>query len=185
MQRTMFVEEDRCIGCQACIVACKLEHDLPPHPEHPPRADPKGPEPIRVLQADLGDGEEETHPRFRLIVCLHCLDAPCIPACPLSAIYKDFETGITLIHEQECTGCQLCFRACAWGAPQIHEGRLLLCDLCVHRIGEKREKGRETACEAACPAGAIHVGTADEICALIERTSAERAGGLRREARVP
>jgi Fe-S-cluster-containing dehydrogenase component len=52
---------------------------------------------------------------------------------------------------------------------------MYLCDLCIHRIGEERQKGRQTACEAACPARAIHVGTTDEISALTGERAAERA----------
>jgi hypothetical protein len=39
--------------------------------------------------------------------------------------------------------------------------------LCIHRLEERRREGRHTACEAACQARAIHVGTIDEISALI------------------
>jgi Fe-S-cluster-containing dehydrogenase component len=53
---------------------------------------------------------------------------------------------------------------------------MYLCDLCIHRIEEGRQKGRQTACEAACPARAIHIGTTDEIADLKGQKAAERAG---------
>jgi Fe-S-cluster-containing dehydrogenase component len=175
MQRTIFLDEERCVGCYACVVACKLEHDLPPHPVRPPLANPKGPEPIRVLQVWPPGREDEVRPRFHLVACMHCLDAPCIPACPLSTIYKDIETGTILVSEVECTCCELCVGACPHGSPHLYDGRIYLCDLCIHRLGEKREKGRQAACEAACPAGAIHVGTTDEISALIREAEVVKA----------
>jgi len=55
-------------------------------------------------------------------------------------------------------------------------GKMYLCDLCIHRIGRERQKGKQTACEAACPARAIHVGTTDEISALMGAKAAKRAG---------
>ena len=55
-------------------------------------------------------------------------------------------------------------------------GKMYLCDLCIHRIGRERQKGRQTACEAACLARAIHVGTTDEISALMGEKAAKRAG---------
>ena len=55
-------------------------------------------------------------------------------------------------------------------------GKMYLCDLCIHRIGRERQKGKQTACEAACPARAIHVGTTDEISALMGEKAAKRAG---------
>jgi len=172
MQRTIFIDKDKCIGCYACTVACKLKHNLPPHPTKPPLGNPKGPELIRVYQVGPQIRDGEVHQYFLPISCMHCLDSPCIKACPRSALYKDRETGITLIDENKCIGCKFCLWVCPYGAPQFYEGELMLCDLCLHRL----EEGRQTACEAACPARAIHVGTTDEISAMVGKKAAERAG---------
>jgi Fe-S-cluster-containing dehydrogenase component len=185
MRRTMFVEEDKCIGCYACTVACQLEHDLPPRPVQPPLAVPKGPEPIRVLETWPEAIGGDVHASFRPIACVHCLDAPCIPACPLSAIFEDEETGVIRVSENECTCCELCLQACAHGAPQFYDGRMILCDLCAHRLGAWGKIGRRTACEAACPARAIHVGTTEEISILIAKAAAERADRVDRKAEWP
>ena len=167
MQRTIFIDKDKCIGCYACIVACKLEHNLAPYPIKPPVSEPEGPTLIRVYQVgpEIRDGEVRQY--YQPISCMHCVDAPCIRACPRSAIYKDAETGITLVNEDKCIGCAFCLWVCPYGAPQFHDGKLELCDLCIDRLGEGRQEGRQTACEAACQARAIHVGTTDEISDLI------------------
>jgi Fe-S-cluster-containing dehydrogenase component len=157
------LEADKCIGCYACTVACKLEHSLPPYPVCPPQGNPKGPELIRVLQIGPQVSDGEVNQCFRLIVCMHCVNAPCIAACPSSAIYKDVDTGLTLVDGDQCTGCEHCLSACPYGAPQFYDGRLHLCDLCIHRLGEGRPEGRNAACEAACPARAIHVGPIGEV----------------------
>jgi Fe-S-cluster-containing dehydrogenase component len=169
MQRAILYDKDRCVGCYSCIVACKLEHNLPPYPVHPPLANPEGPELIRVYQVGPEIRGDEVHQYFQPVSCMHCLDAPCVTACPQSAIYQDIETGITLVHEDQCMGCRSCLQVCPYGAPQFHDDKLILCDLCTHRLGQ----GRHTACEAACPARAIHVGTTDEISALVGKKAAE------------
>ena len=176
MSRSIFINKDKCISCDACIVACKLEHGLSPEPVLPPLGDPKGPQLIRIYHIGPEVRGDEVLQYFQPISCMHCLDAPCIKACPRSALYKDTETGVILINQDKCIGCRFCLWVCPYGSPQFYDGKMYLCDLCVHRIGEERQKGRQTACEAACPARAIHIGTTDEISALIGQQAAERAG---------
>jgi Fe-S-cluster-containing dehydrogenase component len=171
MQRAVFVDSERCVGCYSCVVACKLEHSLPPHPVRPPLGDPEGPALIRIYQVGPDVGDDEVQQHFQAITCRHCLDAPCIGACPTSAIYKDVETGITLVNKDECTGCECCLSVCPYGAPQFYAAKLYLCDLCVRRLAA----GRPTACEAACPARAVHVGTVDQISGMAEQETAEEA----------
>lgn len=173
MHRTIFIDKDRCIGCFSCIIACKLEHRLPPDPIKPPLGNPKGPELIRVYHVGPQIRDDEVYQYFLPISCMHCLDAPCIKVCPRSAIYKDGETGITLVNPEKCIGCKFCLWVCPYGAPQFQDGKLKLCNLCIHRLRE----GKQTACEAACQARAIHSGTTDEIGALMGQKAAERAGG--------
>jgi Fe-S-cluster-containing dehydrogenase component len=97
---------------------------------------------------------------FVTIACMHCEDAPCIKVCPTSAIYKDTQTHITLVHRDYCIGCKACLWVCPYGAPGFdEEGRLALCDLCIDRLKE----GKMTACEATCPSRAIFVGSPEQI----------------------
>ena len=180
MQRSIFIDKDKCIACYSCTVACKLEHNLPPHPAKPPLGNPKGPELIRVYQVGPEICDDKVYLYFQPISCMHCFEAPCIKACPRSAIYKDSETGVTFIDENKCIGCKFCLWVCPYGAPQFYDGKMNLCDLCAHRLGE----GRQTACEAACPARAIHVASTDEISAFIGKKAAERAGKEKSEERV-
>ncbi|MGB9904924.1 MAG: 4Fe-4S dicluster domain-containing protein [Desulfotomaculales bacterium] len=166
MERAIYVDKDRCIGCFSCVVACKLEHGLPPEPVRPPLAEPKGPDLIRVYQIGPVISGEKVFQYFQAVMCMHCADAPCVRACPQGALYKEQETGATLVRAERCIGCKFCLQVCPFGAPQFYDGRVVLCDLCIHRLAENREKGRRTACEAACPARAIYVGTPEEIAWL-------------------
>ena len=175
MQRTILIDRDKCVGGYSCIVACKLEHNLPPYPVSPPVGNPKGPELIRVYQFGPQISDDKVRQHFQPILCMHCLDAPCIGACPRSAIDEDIDTGVVLVDEEKCIGCKSCLSACPYGAPEFHHGKLCLCDLCIHRLGDERPEGRYAACEAACQAGAIRVGTTGEIPATLGKKAAERA----------
>jgi len=174
--RLVFIERDKCVGCYACVVACKLEHNLPPHPVNPPRPDQTAPAFIRVAEVGPDVSGEAVYQYFQPVMCRHCLPAPCVEACSVAALYKDPETKITMVKRDQCTGCQLCLAVCPWKVPRFYDGKVMLCNLCGHR--EDRERGRRTACEAACPAGVIHTGTAQEIAAWKERKAAERVDRL-------
>ena len=173
MQWAIFIDKSKCVGCYSCIVACKLEHNLPPYPADPPHGNPKGLELIRVYRVGPQIRDDKVQQYFQPILCMHCLDAPCIRACPCSAIHKDIETGITLVNKDECIGCKSCLGVCPYLAPQFYDGTLNLCDLCIHRLGKRRREGRYTACEAACPVRAIHVGTFDETSVVVGKQQKE------------
>jgi len=157
MRQAIFIDKEKCVGCHACIVACKLEHELPPHPVQPPVGNPRGPALIRLVRVGPQIRGDEVHQYFQPVLCVHCDEAPCIDACPSSAVYRDVETGITLVSGEDCTGCESCLEVCPFEAPQFYDDRLYLCDLCMHRSDERKRVGRTTACEAACQARAIHV----------------------------
>jgi len=82
---TLMINQDDCSGCHACEVACKQEHGLG-----------VGPRVIRVI---------EKSPLFVPLFCHHCEDAPCALACPEDAITTDPKTGVVLLDEEKCNGC--------------------------------------------------------------------------------
>lgn len=131
-----------CMGCHACEVACKQEHNLP-----------VGPRLVRVM---------EKAPDFIPVYCHHCSKAPCMEACPEKAIYKN-ELGIVLIDNTLCIGCMACVEACPFGAMQFYEEQnvAVKCDLCIHRV----EKGESPACASVCPTRCISYGEAKRLIA--------------------
>lgn len=159
----IFFDKDKCIGCYACIIACKLVHALPPHPSLPPEGQPRGLSLISLHEhGPFVRGERILH-FFQPISCMHCTDAPCIEACPRSAIYRDLQTGAVLVDHDRCIGCRFCLWVCPYGAPHFDsEGKMIKCDLCIDRL----RTGKRPACEAICVARAIFVGDPERISRL-------------------
>ncbi len=146
---SLLVDQDLCLGCQACEVACKQEHDIP-----------VGPRWMRVIMV----GPEEVGGKLRLsfshLRCMHCGKPVCVDACPVDAITKRVD-GIVLINEELCTGCEACIEACPFGAPQYNpeKNTVEMCTLCVHRV----DKGLKPACVLVCPTGALLFGDINEL----------------------
>jgi len=155
-----------CSGCRACVVACLDQNDLPP--------DSGGFR--RVLATESGP-PDRVRLEFVSQACDHCLDPPCLPACPSGAIHREEGTGLILIQRESCVGCHNCALACPFGAPLLlADGRMAKCDLCRQRL----EEGLEPACVRVCPTGALRLnpvgGTVRE---KQERTARRvRAAGL-------
>ncbi len=141
MSYSLFVDLDRCIGCYACEVACKQEHDLP-----------VGPRWIRVFQ----DGPKETSAGLQLDfcpqLCKQCEDPKCGEVCPENAISKNPE-GPVLIDFDRCNGCKACIEACPFELMGFDEvsGKASKCDFCVGRLVQ----GLEPSCVAFCPGKAL------------------------------
>lgn len=138
-----------CVGCSACEVACKQEHNLP-----------VGPRWIRVYPYTLREIEGKLQRRYVVTHCMHCSRPPCKDVCPVDAIYKR-EDGIVLISEELCIGCKDCLEACPLGVMQFDEEKAVVqkCDLCVARI----DAGRQPACVNACPSHCIYFGDISEV----------------------
>lgn len=147
-QKTIYVDTKRCMNCRACETACKLENGLP-----------AGPRWMMVTEIEVAQGGVNKTV-FLPMPCFHCSEPACEKACPTGAIYKRSEDGIVLVEKEKCIGCRQCLWACPFGAPQSgSDNKMEKCTLCVHLSSQ----GRPTACQAACPAEAIFVGTVDEI----------------------
>ena len=151
VQLSLMHDVNLCVGCQACEVACKQEHDLP-----------AGPRWIRVLQVGPKEAGGNLVTKFIAMRCMHCGRPVCAEACPVDAISRDV-TGRVLIQADLCIGCKECAVACPRGAPQMNPQTNIMeiCTLCVHRTN----KGLKPACVQACPYGALCFG---EINGLLE-----------------
>lgn len=154
MQYGFVIDQTSCIGCHACTVACKTEHDVP-----------LGVNRTWVKYIEKGRWPD-TRRFFSVMRCNHCTDAPCVSICPTGALFRrpdgivDFDTG-------RCIGCKGCLQACPYDAlyidPEDHTAQK--CNYCVHRV----EVGLEPACVVVCPEGAIISGDIDDPTTPISR----------------
>lgn len=112
-RKCLVINLDRCTGCDSCIVSCKFENHLP-----------LGTFYNRVMQV----GPTGSYPnveRYNLPVqCQQCTHARCVEVCPTGASYRDSESGIVLVDESKCIGCQYCLYACPlWRTHLLRGGR--------------------------------------------------------------
>lgn len=158
VQLGFYIDQARCIGCKACVVACKDKND-----------NPEGVNFRRVYSFEEGSFSEDKNGSFiqnvqtffTSISCNHCDEPSCVENCPTTAMYKREEDGVVLIDHDKCVGCRYCEWNCPYGAPQYNEelGKMTKCDTCINL----REQGEEPACVGACPMRAIEFGPIDEL----------------------
>ena len=178
------IDLDTCVGCQACVTACKGWNDqgygAPLSDQSPYGADPSGTFLNRVHSYEVQPADAPAQlvnfPRS----CLHCEAAPCVTVCPTGASYKRAEDGIVLVNEDACIGCGLCAWACPYGARELDPaaGVMKKCTLCVDRIYNDNllEEDREPACVRGCPTGARHFGDFADPDSKVSQLSAARGG---------
>ena len=147
MEKKIFCDIRRCVGCKACELACAIEHS-----KGKDLFLALGEKPVpkkRVKVSNLEKGILSIH-------CQHCKDAPCVAACMSGALGKD-EKGKTVHDKTKCVGCWMCVMVCPFGAIRrdIEEHIAVKCDLCPDR--------EIPACIEACPTGALFYGTLEEF----------------------
>ena len=141
MQKAFVFDLNRCTGCDACQIACKIENELPP-----------GMSWRQVVT--FNESRLPGIPLFSLsLACNHCLDAPCKEKCPALAYSKDERTGAVTINPSLCMGCKYCQWVCPYDAPKFNAttGVVEKCTFCSHRLKEDLEP----ACTTACPTAAL------------------------------
>lgn len=105
----MVIDLRKCVGCNACTIACVSENHLPPGVVYRP-----------VLEEEIGTFPNVTR-RFLPRPCMQCDNPPCTPVCPVGATYKD-ENGIIVIDYDQCIGCRYCITACPYAARTFDFG---------------------------------------------------------------
>ena len=154
MRYGFVIDQTTCIGCHACTVACKTEHEVP-----------LGVNRTWVKYIEKG-AWPDTKRFFSVMRCNHCTDAPCVTICPTTALFKR-EDGIVDFDTDRCIGCKSCMQACPYDAlyidPQDHTAQK--CNYCAHRT----DVGLEPACVVVCPEQAIVAGDLDDPTTRIAR----------------
>ena len=144
---------NRCVGCLACMVGCKMVNDVPignywnktlrigPNP----KAEGAGPD-----QVDL---------YFLTVQCQHCADPECVKVCPTGASHKAAD-GTVQIDKSKCIGCQFCAMSCPYNVRYLNEEERVVekCTLCEQKIAQ----GELPQCVAQCGSRARFFGDLEQ-----------------------
>lgn len=184
MKYGMYIDLDKCVACQSCTIACKIENNCG-----------EGIQWNRVIAMGPTGQYPDVTMNFVPIPCQHCEDAPCTKVCPVKATYKR-EDGIVIQDTTKCMGCKYCMVACPYGvrsfnktAPFVEANKnsaawdtvpaytnsvvairpknvVEKCTFCVHRI----DKGNKApACVEACPTKCRVFGDLDDATSPISK----------------
>ncbi|MEM0440181.1 MAG: 4Fe-4S dicluster domain-containing protein [Candidatus Caldarchaeum sp.] len=160
----MLFDQDLCIGCRACQVACKRWNDREPMYREVD-------DPVAKLGREIAVGKKGyagseivsfTNPQnleahtwltmkfdefgegdtlqwlFTRVSCMHCVEAPCVYGCPTTALWK-YPEGPVVVRTDLCIGCRNCIEACPFDVPRMNFelGVVEKCTLCADRISNK------------------------------------------------
>lgn len=142
MSASYFIfDKNRCVGCQACVVACMNENGF--------QANQQWRNIFTQNQQKLPG-----IPLFHIsLACNHCDDAPCMKYCPALAYQRSDITHAVLHQADACIGCQYCVWQCPYEAPKFNtdSGIVEKCNFCESRQLEDKAP----ACTSLCPTDAL------------------------------
>ncbi len=174
-----------CIGCKACMSACKTVNDLPLDDtiggglwDSPRGLSGKTYTVIKIYENGTAQNKDQVEDGFAHIKrqCLHCIDPSCVSVCPVGAMHKEAGTGLVSYNPDACIGCRYCVVACPYQVPQFQYDtptpRIAKCQLCKEELA----KGDIPACAKVCPTGATLFGSYKALTAEIERRKAMKPG---------
>lgn len=160
-QYGMLIDLSLCVGCNACVVACKQENSVPVTKFN-----------TWVESWDVETGEQARRANMPK-QCNHCADAPCIKVCPTGASYRTSD-GVVMVDESKCIGCKYCMAACPYQARWVDDdtGEVDKCTFCYHRASE----GLLPACVGTCITRARYFGDLNDPESDISQKIAEVGG---------
>ncbi|OLB05258.1 MAG: hypothetical protein AUH14_09075 [Candidatus Rokubacteria bacterium 13_2_20CM_69_15_1] len=184
----MAIDVDACIGCQACVVACQAENNVPVV-GRAQAAYGRQLQWIRIERWAEGKPDRPTN-LFLPMLCQHCEVAPCEPVCPVFAAYRT-EEGLNGQVYNRCVGTRYCGNNCPYHVRRFNWfqyefpapldvqlnpdvtvrqlGVMEKCTMCLQRIIAGKDHARDerravkdgdilTACQQTCPTRAITFG---------------------------
>ena len=155
----------KCIGCHACTIACKAEHEIP----------------VGVNRCWVKTVEEgvfpETQRFFFPVLCNQCDDAPCMRICPTNALFKRRD-GIVDLRSDVCIGCRACMVACPYDQLFIDPNTRTAekCNFCANRV----ENQLLPACVSVCPTECRIFGDLDDPTSEVAMIAQREATSVRK-----
>ena len=195
----MVIDLDKCTGCEACVVACNAENNIPKagaseilrqRPNFWLRID-------RYWEGEYPNIIAKSIP----VLCHHCGNAPCEPVCPVTAPFHT-NNGLNGQVYNRCIGTRLCAVNCPykarifnwwnheWESPldkQLNTevsirwaGVMEKCSFCVQRLRMAKDRAKDgdrlvgdgevqTACVQTCPSGAMTFGNLMDKNSLVSK----------------
>ena len=188
MRYGMLIDLNKCVGCNACTVACRNNNGTP-----------AGVSLHKLLKYEAGV-YPNAKMKFRPMPCMHCQDAPCAKVCPTGATVQRPD-GIVDVDANKCIGCRSCITACPYDSRQFiwdfgdyyeqaqptrleqkrrlefQKGTVVKCTFCLTRL----QQGKVTACTATCPSQCRVFGDLDDPNSEISRAIVDKGARPFRE----
>jgi Fe-S-cluster-containing dehydrogenase component len=159
----MLYDTTKCIGCKACVVACKDANKMPADTDGYGQGLYDSPDSLNQYTKNIiqlyKDGDEQSYVKKQ---CMHCVDPACVGACMLGALKKG-KFGVVSYDVSLCVGCRYCETVCPFNVPKFQWAKvapkIVKCEFCKDRLAE----GKEPACTEVCPRKAVIFGRYTEL----------------------